>query len=373
MKKIAFVTGTRADYGKIKELILKAQEDRKFKVFVFVTGMHLLKKYGSTYHELIKDGLLNITKFNNQNLAKDQLEVLNKTTRGFSNFLERVNPDLVIIHGDRIDSLGCALSASIKNFKIAHIEGGDVSGNYDEITRHVITKLSHIHFVSNLTAKKRLLKLGENKKNVFKIGSTNIDIIIKKKLTKFKDVKKKYNIKFESFGLCIFHPDEVKKEKQTNKAKILYKFLNNFKNNLVVIYPNNDPGNELIINSYKKIKKKNVKFLVSMRFNFYLSLLKHAKFILGNSSSGIIESPYFGTPTINVGDRQKNRARMISIKNIKYRYNTIINYSNKFFKLNKKYKSNRKFFGTGNSTKKFMSILKKKEIWDVPTWKHFSN
>jgi UDP-N-acetylglucosamine 2-epimerase (hydrolysing) len=304
---------------------------------------------------------------------KDQSQIAQRTINGFSTYLKKIKPDLVIIHGDRIDALACAMTASIMNYKLAHIEGGDVTGNYDEIIRHAITKFSHVHFVSNLIAKKRLLRLGESKKNIFKIGSTNIDTIINKKLPIYCEVQKKYNIDFEDFGICIFHSDEVKKEKQKNKAKILEKFLKNYKNNLVVIYPNNDPGSDEIINSYKKIKSKNIKLLVSMRFDYFMSLLKKARFIIGNSSSGIIESPYLGTPTINVGDRQKNRASIVSIKNIRFNYKNIRDYSNKYYKLDKKYKTKKKYFGTGNSTKKFVEILKKKNIWDVSVWKHFSN
>lgn len=373
-KKIVFVTGTRADYGKIKELILRIQQNKKiFKSFVFVTGMHLIKEYGFTFNELIKDKISNIYKFKNSGINTSPDKILNITISGFSKYLKKVNPDLVVIHGDRIEALGCALAASLRNLKIAHIEGGDVSGNYDEIIRHAVTKFSHIHFVSNSLAKKRVSRLGEKKNLIFNIGSSNIDIIINNKIPQFDQTKKKYNIEFKNYGLAVFHSDENNSKSVKIKTKILKNFFYKFNYNLVVIYPNNDFGGKEFIRTYKKINKKNIKFIESLRFDHYLSLLKNSHFIIGNSSSGIIESPYFGVPTINVGDRQHNRARTESIINIKFKTNELLKFAKNFYENPKKYKKKKNFFGSGNSSQKFIKILKNNDIWKYPVQKYFQD
>lgn len=374
IKKIVFVTGTRADYGKIKDLIKKVQKNKKFfKSYIFVTGMHLIKDYGLTYNELLKDKITNIFKFKNSDVNTNPEEILNRTISGFSKYLKKVKPDLVVIHGDRIESLGCALAASLRNLKIGHIEGGDVSGNYDEIIRHAVTKLSHIHFVSNNIAKKRVSRLGEPENLVFNIGSSNIDTIINDRIPSFAETKEKYDIKFENYGLAVFHPDETNNKSIKIKTKILNDFYKKFKYNLIVIYPNNDFGGKQIINTYKKIKRINIKFIESLRFEYYLSLLKNSRFIVGNSSSGIIESPYFGVPTINVGDRQHNRANTKSIINIKFNRNELLKFSNSFFLNPKKFKKKKNFFGSGNSSQKFIKILRDTKIWKLPVQKYFQD
>ena len=150
-KKILFVTSTRADYGKLKTLIMNVQKNRKFESKVFVTGMHNLSIYGSTFGELINDKIKGMFVHKNQNKFSKMDEILINTIRGFSPFLKRFKPDLVIIHGDRIEPLACALSALLNNFLVAHIEGGEVSGTVDEMLRHAISKISQIHLVSNKT------------------------------------------------------------------------------------------------------------------------------------------------------------------------------------------------------------------------------
>jgi len=163
MKKIIFVTATRADYGKLKSLISIIQKNKKYKVYIFVTGMHNLKKYGSTYDEILKDKFKNIFRFNNQKNKKMDM-MLSSTIYGFSKFVKKTSPDLIIVHGDRVESLASSIVGCLNNVKVAHIEGGEVSGTVDEILRHSISKLSHIHFVTNAQAKKRLIQMGEKKK-----------------------------------------------------------------------------------------------------------------------------------------------------------------------------------------------------------------
>ena len=369
-KKIIFVTSTRADFGKLKSLIKITKKNKKFKVYIVVTGMHMIGKFGNTYREAVKTFGKNIIKFKNQKF-NDRLEtILSKTTNKFSRIVKKVNPDLIIIHGDRVEALSCSLVGSLNHILTAHIEGGEVSGTIDDTIRHAVTKLSHIHFVGSISAKKRVFKMGEEKKNIYNIGSPDIDIILKKKLPKLENVKKRYSIKFKKYIILLWHPVTSKIKSLKNDTNKIINFLIKLKRNIVVIYPNNDPGSNQIINVYNKIKNKKFKILKSLRFENFLTLLKNSDFIIGNSSSALYEAPIFNTPSINIGDRQFRRLNLSSIKNFKI--DSLNEKSLNNFLLN--FKPSEKFiFGMGNSDKKFFNILKKKDFWKTSKQKFFSD
>ena len=165
MKTITFITGTRADYGKIKSLILELQKKKnKFKTNLIITGMHNIRKYGYTIDEINKDKIRNCYSFNNQSKNATMDIILANTIKGINKFLLNNHTDLIVVHGDRVESLAGAITGCLNNIKVAHIEGGEISGTVDEILRHSISKLSHLHFVTNKIAKQRLLQMGEKKK-----------------------------------------------------------------------------------------------------------------------------------------------------------------------------------------------------------------
>jgi|TARA_B110000008_G_C16929618_1_gene548185 UDP-N-acetylglucosamine 2-epimerase (hydrolysing) len=371
VKKIIFVTATRADYGKLKTIIISAQKLKNFRSHVFVTGMHNIREYGSTYEHINKDKIKNVKKFTNQKLGFSQDKILSNTIDGFSKFTKKIKPDLVIIHGDRIEPLGCAIVCCLNNIKIAHFEGGELSGTVDEIFRHSISKLCNIHFVTNKTAKKRLIQLGELNKNVFITGSPDVDMLLDKNLPSLETVNKKYNIKFDNYSLAIFHPVTTDIKNLKSNIKSFVKALNKSNEKFILIYPNNDLGSKIIIEEYKMIKSKKIKIFPSIRFEYYLTLLKNCKFIVGNSSSGIIEAPYYGVPTINVGDRQKNRAHLKSIINCNSKYESILRLIKRFSTTKRFEKSF--FFGLGKSNDKVMEVLKSKTIWKLDNQKQFKD
>ena len=368
-KKILFVTSTRADYGKIKSIILRIQNDKKFVSKVFVTGMHNMKIYGSTVGELIYDKIKGIYFHKNQNKFTKMDEILMNTIRGFSPILKKFKPDLVVIHGDRIEPLACALSSLLNNFLVAHIEGGEVSGTVDEMLRHAISKISQIHLVSNQIAKKRLIQMGENKKNIFIVGSPDVDVILSDNLPSLKKVRKRYEIKFNKFAIAILHPVTTNIKNLERESKIFFKTLFETNINYIVIFPNNDHGSKIILNELLRYKNyKKFKIFPSIRFEYYLTLLKNSDFIIGNSSSGIMEAPYYGVSTINIGDRQKNRLKSTLIKNI--------NFSEIKIKKSIKFVKNRKitkrhFFGKGKSAKKILTLFKTNKIWKISNQKNF--
>ena len=363
-KKIIFVTATRADFGKLKSLISIVKKSKDFEVCLVVTGMHVIPKFGNTYKEVIRTFGPNIIKFSNQSLG-DRLEIiLTKTTNIFSKIVKKIKPDLIVIHGDRVEALSAALVGSLNHILTAHIEGGEVSGTIDDTIRHAISKLCHVHFVGSESAKKRVSKMGEIKKNIFQIGSPDIDVIANKSLPKIKNVKKRYNFKFKDYAILLWHPVTSRVDTLKQETKNILKFIKKLNQNFLIIYPNNDPGSNYIIECYKKIKNKKFKILKNMRFEYFLSLLENAKFIIGNSSSAIYEAPMLSTPAINIGDRQNKRIKSKIIKNVEInelKENDILNFVKRYRKSNKKY------YGQGDSDKKFYKILKKKFLENSKT------
>ncbi len=370
-KKILFVTSTRADFGKLKPLIKITKKDKRFSVYIAITGMHMVSKFGSTHNEVDKFFKSGVFKFRNQSSSDKMEKILNKTIEKFSIIVKKIKPDLIVIHGDRIEPLGCALVGALNHILTAHIEGGEISGTIDDTLRHAITKLCHIHFVGNNFAKKRVLNMGEKKDSVFKIGSPDIDALLSKNLPSIDEVKKRYGIKFNKYAIVLWHPvtSEIKNlRKQTLK---LINFINNYQLNFLVIYSNNDPGTNIIINAYKKkINKKKSKIFRSIRFENFLTLLKNSKFIIGNSSAGIYEAPVLGVPTINIGNRQHKRIKSNLIRNMNIKkLNTA-----KIGSYLKKFKKKRiSFYGYGGTDKKFLKELTKKSFWRISKQKYFAD
>ena len=368
-KKNLFVTCTRADYGKLKSLIIKIQKNDHFISRVFVSGMHNMKIYGSTYEAILNDKIKGIYRYSNQSKTLKMDQILINTMRGFSSFLIRYKPDLVIIHGDRIEPLACALSSILNNFLIAHIEGGEVSGAVDEMLRHSISKISHVHLVSNKMAKKRLIQMGESKKSIFEVGSPGVDLILSKNLPKIKTAKKRYNIRFNKFSIAIIHPVTTNLSNLKKESKIFFSSLEKTNLNYIILFPNNDIGSEIILKEIYKLKgNKRFKIFPSVRFEYFLTFLKNSKFIIGNSSSGIMEAPYYGVTTINIGNRQNNRLQTKLIKNIFFNEKQILKTVNKV--KNRKI-TKRKFFGGGNSAKKIEKLLLSNKIWKIDKQKSF--
>jgi len=373
VKTITFITGTRADYGKIKSLILELQKKKnKFKTNLIITGMHNIRKYGYTIDEINKDKIRNCYSFNNQSKNATMDIILANTIKGINKFLLNIHTDLIVVHGDRVESLAGAITGCLNNIKVAHIEGGEISGTVDEILRHSISKLSHLHFVTNKIAKQRLLQMGEKKKNIFSIGSPDVDLILKKNLPNISKVKRRYNILFRNYAIFIFHPVTTELKKIKYQIQTFINLIVKSKFNYIILLPNNDLGSKIILEKIFLLKKRkfsNIKILPSMRFEYYLSLLKNSNFIMGNSSSGIMEAPYYGVPTIDFGSRQKNRAKLSSVISLND-FSKLNNLINKFKQKKHKYKPLR-YFGTGNSQKKFLSILNQKRIWSIKNQKQF--
>lgn len=369
-KRILFVTGTRADYGKLKPLMTAIENDQNFDLHVFVTGMHMHKLYGNTYIEVFKDGYENIFRYFNSSTEERMDNTLSRTIQGISDYVQEIPVDLIIVHGDRVEALAGALVGSLNNILVGHIEGGELSGTVDEIIRHSISKLSHSHFVSNKTAKKRLIQLGEVPDTIFEIGSPDLDIMFSSNLPSLEKVKSRYDITFDEYSIVMFHPVTTEKEKMGGYAYSLVDALLESEQNYVIIYPNNDSGSNSILKEYDRLKNsKKFRLLPSMRFEHFLTLLKNANACIGNSSAGIREAPAYGIYTVNIGTRQNNRSKNPSIIHTGYGTQEILNAIQESRNVDKLQISNE--FGDGKSTQKFIGIVKSSEFWLINKQKQF--
>lgn len=372
MKKILFLTGTRADFGKIKSLIQILEPNNNFEVFVFVTGMHLQKEYGYTLLEVERCGFKNVHTFENHTHETTMDLTLAKTIEGLSSYCKRVNPDLIVVHGDRVETLAGAVVGALNNVLVAHIEGGELSGTVDELIRHSVSKLSHIHLVSNDDAAKRLIQMGEIENSIFVIGSPDVDIMFSNNLPTLDVVKTYYQITFDAYAIVMFHP-------VTTEAKFMQQYAQDFvesllqdKHNYVVVFPNNDLGSAAVLLAYEELKNNpRFRIIPSLRFEYFLTLLKNAKFIIGNSSAGIREAPYYGIPIINIGTRQQNRAVHANIINVDYAQQSIKRALKTI--ASHKPKVATTHFGIGNSAQLFRDYLVDEAIWTLNHQKQFKD
>lgn len=372
MKRILFLTGTRADFGKIKSLIniLQLYPDQ-FAVHIFVTGMHMQNLYGHTYLEVEACGYPNIYKYINHTSETTMDLTLAKTIEGLSSYLKEFPADLIVVHGDRVEALAGAIVGSLNNILVAHIEGGELSGTIDDLIRHAVSKMSHIHFVSNKEAMSRLIQLGESQDSIYNIGSPDMDVMFSDTLPTLDIVKEYYGILFEKYNIVMFHPVTTEYEEMETYSERIVEALLESNQNYVVIYPNNDLGSNFILKEYKKLKQcARFKLFPSIRFEYFLTLLKNSQSIIGNSSAGIREAPAYGIPSINIGTRQNNRACAGTIINCGYEKDDILNalYNVKHIKIKKDMS-----FGKGSSDKQFYEILKESIIWNISKQKQFND
>jgi UDP-N-acetylglucosamine 2-epimerase (hydrolysing) len=371
VKRIVFLTGTRADFGKLKSLIHILDDHPGYEPHIFVTGMHLMETYGYTLIEVQRAGFSNIHTFSNHTSEATMDLTLAKTVEGFSAYVKDIQPDLIVIHGDRVEALAGALVGSLNNILVAHIEGGEVSGTIDELIRHSTSKMSHVHFVSNTLAERRLQQMGELKESIYVIGSPDVDIMFSSDLPSHEESMHHYDLQFETYAIAMFHPVTTEVSAMKKYAENFVKALRQSEQNYILVYPNNDLGSTAIIEAYKVLKNESaIRIFPSIRFEYFLTLLKNAEFIIGNSSAGIREAPYYGIPTINIGTRQQNRSLHRHILNTSYEPASILSaiQESKTLKI-----SSKQSFGKGDSSALFLNYLENGDLWKISHQKLFKD
>ncbi len=368
-KRLLFLTGTRADFGKLEPLA-KAALAAGFHVSFFITGMHMMKRYGETRFEVKRFVGAEFFEFVNQREGDSLDFILSKTILGFSDFLHEHRPDLVVIHGDRVEALAASIVCAMRYIRSAHIEGGEVSGTIDESIRHCNTKLCANHFVSSDNAKQRVLSLGEQPEAVYVIGSPELDTHAKCSGLDIAEVRLRYEIPFEDYGIVIFHPVTSEFDTIASQADSLFSTLVACGKFFVVIAPNNDPGSEQIFEIIQRLPKERFRLIPSMRFNYFSELMKNAAVMIGNSSAGVREAPFLGVPSLDIGTRQSNRASSASVFNVSAtNTDAILQFIISCW--GKRYEKSHDF-GEGFAQTKFVSVLKSSDFWSKTLQKKYA-
>jgi len=314
-RKICVITGTRADFGILKPVMEKIRCSDSLELQVIVTGMHLLPEYGETVSEISRFGIPIDARVPMIVSGNDKTSMSLSIGLGVISFTQALNdldPDIVLVLGDRFEIFSAAIAAAFSGRVLAHISGGDsLQAGYDEYARHAITKISHIHFPSTKLSARRIIKMGEDPKNVFIVGSTALDTILNKKLPSKNVLHKKYGLPTDKeFALVVQHPISTDPSESREQMKTTLDSILELDLQMIVIYPNNDPGGNLIIemiNQYAEKYPNKVMSYKNIPFEDYLGIMKIASVMVGNSSSGIIESSSFHLPVVNIGNRQKGR------------------------------------------------------------------
>ena len=368
-KKICIISSGRADYGLLRNLIKRLSKSKRFKYHLSVTGTHLSVKHGKTIKEILKDRVKINSRLKTLNYADNDLGIAKAFSLGvvkYSKLFGNYQPNLIVILGDKFEIFSAAVAATLNKIPIAHIHGGEETiGAIDNVIRHSITKMSHIHFTSTKQYKNRVLQMGENPKYVHHVGALGLEDVNYFKFRSKNYFKKKYNIDFEKKTILIcFHPVTLESNKTKIYIKKILSAIKTFKDiNIIFTAPNADSGYKQInkeINTFIK-KKENCYYIKSFGRDDYLSCLKLSSVIIGNSSSGIIEAPSFKTSSINLGNRQKGRIKSKSTFDCEIETSKIKKVLKQ--KLNKRINNKRDYFYNPyfkkDSSKMILKILKK--------------
>lgn len=369
-RHVLFLTGTRADFGKLKPLMARVAADERFTYTAFVTGMHMLARYGNTINEIYKAGFTNVFPFYNQDGsgAVTMDAALANTIHGLSHLVREREPDLIVVHGDRVEALAGAIVGALNNVLVAHVEGGELSGTVDELIRHAVSKLAHAHFVANWEAAARLVQIGERPESVMVIGSPDIDVMLGPDLPGIHEVLDHYEIPFRDYHILLYHPVTTELAQLPERVDSLFDAVLASGRNYVVISPNNDHGADVVVRGARRLSDASrFRHLPSLRFEAFLTLLRHASAIVGNSSAGIREAPVYGVQTINVGSRQSNRFQHTSILDLDEQHPSL---ATVLRDAGERYPPNH-HFGEGRSAELFIKSLLDPEFWAIPRQKRF--
>lgn len=374
MRKIAVVTGTRAEYGLLKNSLKKIEYSKKLKLQLIVTGTHLSEKFGYTVKEIESDGLeieekipILMRGISKDGISKEMGLLLIQLSQTF----ERLKPDILLILGDRYEIFAASSVAMVMNIPIAHISGGEITeGAIDEQIRHSITKMSHIHFPGAEVYAQNILNMGEESWRVYNVGDLGIENI---KVTNFlsnDELKAELNINVDSDTLLVtYHPVTLERNVLPYQIDNLIKALDKVNKNMIITYPNADNGGDYIIKKIEEFSRKNqnVNLFKNLGIQRYLSVMKLCGAVVGNSSSALVEAPYLKIPVVNIGNRQKGRMMAKNVISCSNESEDIINAINKSLshEFREKVKHIKSLYGEGNTSEEIVKVLESIEINDT--------
>ena len=383
----AVVTGTRAEYGLLRPLLLRMKDCNEIDLHVIVTGSHLSNKFGITKREIQDDGFDNMIEVPipmDDDTKKGMAFATGEAIKQFSLLFENYRPDLMVVLGDRFEIFSAVSAAHLMGIKVAHIAGGDVTeGAVDDALRHCITKMSYLHFPGCEEARKRIVQMGESPKRVFNVGEFGVENCLNTKFLNRNDLSESVGFSDinKDYSIVTFHPVTMENNTGLEQLNALITAMDAFPGmSYLITMANADAGGREINNKWIEEGKKrdNWKVVSSLGVIRYLSALKYAKLCIGNSSSGLVEAPSLGIPTINIGDRQKGRIQPDSVINCDNSSSAIINAMKKGLSEEWIYKTQHieNPFGDGTSSKKtfeiIMTYLKSNEValeksfYDIP-------
>ncbi len=324
MRKICVVTGSRAEYGILRGLMRSIKDDPELTLQVIATNQHLSKLQGETYHEIERDGFtIDYKVYMADDKASDNAnttaKAISRGVSGFADAFDVLQPDLLLILGDRYEMLAVASTALIYKIPIAHLHGGELTeGAFDDAIRHAITKMSHLHFTSTEAYRQRVIQLGEQPERVFNVGALGVENVMKNDFMTKEDIEKSLNFELsDKCFLCTYHPVTLSNMSSEMQVMNLLEALDDYNEfHIIFTYSNSDTNSQIIIKRIQEYVNRNqgrCMFIPSLGQRRYFSVLKYVKAVIGNSSSGIIEVPSFGVPTLDIGDRQKGRIAADSV------------------------------------------------------------
>jgi GDP/UDP-N,N'-diacetylbacillosamine 2-epimerase (hydrolysing) len=372
MRKITVVTGTRAEYGLLKNIMTKIKADEALELSVVVTGAHLSEKYGKTVNEIVADGFridieadILLGSEDNTSTAIEMARAIEKFSEAFS----EIKPDILLILGDRYEIFAAAATAMAMTIPIAHISGGEITeGAMDEQIRHAITKMSHIHFPGAKVYGENIKKMGEEAWRVFNVGDPGIENIKLTKLLSKEELKESLGVAVDENTLLVtYHPVTLEKDDVLRQVTNLISALKRIDRRLIITYPNSDNGGDIIIKAledYKKQEPKKVYLFKNLGSLRYLSVMNLCGAVIGNSSSALVEAPFMKKPVVNIGNRQKGRLKADNIIDTSYEQEDIFNGIN--FALSREYKQKvldtQSLYGDGNTSEDIVEVLKEIEL-----------
>jgi len=364
MRKILVVIERRADYSRYRPILQKMKKDSFFKIHLVVTGICLLKSHGSDIENIKNDGFkinkkIPMFKESSKDSGAEMVRSMSRFMFEITNELEKIKPDIVLSGFDIGANFAVTVAAAHMNIPVAHIQGGEITGSIDESLRHAMSKFAHIHFPATELSKKRLIKMGENPKNIYVVGCPSIDALLETPEIKKEQLEKKFNVNFsQPVILMIQHSvttENIDSKKQIEETLEALKKLNV---QTIIILPNNDAGYSSII---KKIKSSKFNYYPTLSLDNYVNLLKNISVLIGNSSSGIHEAATFKLPVVDIGTRQQGRERAKNVISVTYEKNKIYNAINKALYDNNFLNSLKTLinpYGNGNTAEKIVRILK---------------
>ena len=388
MRKICVVSGTRAEYGLFTPLLQDIQQDVEFRLQLIVTGTHLSPAFGLTYQQIEKDGFVIDAKIDmlvSSDSAIGVAKSLGLAVLGMAEAMERLQPDVVLLLGDRYEILAAAQAAMLLGIPIGHIHGGErTEGAIDESIRHAVTKMAHLHFTAAEEYRKRVIQMGEHPGRVFNVGALGIEGIRRLQLLSKKKVEQELDFAFRKQNFLVtLHSETLRTEQENmNMLEALLQSLDAYPEaGLIITGANADAGGQKInqrLQQYVRTQEKRAVFQMSLGQLRYFSVLQYCDLVIGNSSSGIIEAPFFKKPTVNIGNRQKGRLRAVSVvdcqetmEDIRHAISQVLD----LFFLQKLARETVSLFGDGRSAEKIMAVLKKpverelllrKTFYDIP-------